>query len=355
MSLINKMLQDLDARGSQPGTPAMPADVRLAGPVRRQLPVKAIAVGTGMLAVVAALAVIFLFKRPAPVAAPVVLAVPVAPVPVAPPVASPVPVAAPVAAPPVAVAPAVPVKPEPKPVIKQEPAPAPTPVLMAAAPPSKRVAEPVVRFQAEATRPAASAVAVTSGRDMTNSQRAESQYKKALDALEEGRVGAAMDGMTQALVLDPRHDAARQSLVGLLIESGRNDEAMQQLELGLAADAGQTSMAMLLARMQIERGKSGVPTLLRSLPAAGGNADYLAFLAGALQREGRHREAVEQYGGALRFMPEHSVWLMGMGISLEAEKRAREALAAFQRAAASGTLTAPLQSFVERKIVQLSR
>ena len=146
----------------------------------------------------------------------------------------------------------------------------------------------------------------------------------------------------------------RQSLVALLIEAGRNDEAMRQLEQSLAADAAQPTLAMLLARMQIERGASGVATLLRTLPSAGGNADYHAFLAGALQREARHKEAVVQYAAALRSAPDNGVWLMGAGISLQAEKRNAESLEAFQRAKASGMLSAPLMQFVERKIGQLT-
>ena len=85
-----------------------------------------------------------------------------------------------------------------------------------------------------------------------------------------------------------------------------------------------------------------------------GNADYHAFLAGALQREQRHKEALVQYAAALRSAPENGVWLMGLGMSLQAEKRHGEALDAFQRAKVSGMLTAPLMSFVERKIEQLT-
>ena len=61
-----------------------------------------------------------------------------------------------------------------------------------------------------------------------------------------------------------------------------------------------------------------------------------------------------QYATALRGAPENGVWLMGLGISLQAEKRNGEALDAFQRAKVSGMLTAPLMSFVERKIQQLT-
>jgi MSHA biogenesis protein MshN len=46
---------------------------------------------------------------------------------------------------------------------------------------------------------------------------------------------------------------------------------------------------------------------------------------------------------------------MGLGISLQAEKRDGEAVDAFRKSRATGTLNAELLSFVERKIQQLGR
>ena len=155
--------------------------------------------------------------------------------------------------------------------------------------------------------------------------------------------------------VDPRHEAARQTLVGLLVENKRPDDAMRQLQLGLGADPRQPAMAMLLARLQIERGGAGVDTLQRTLPYAAGDAGYHAFLAGALQRQQRHREAAEQYQAALRVEPQHGVWLMGLGISLQAEKRDAEARDAFRKARAAAGLSPELQAFVDRKLLQLSQ
>jgi MSHA biogenesis protein MshN len=187
------------------------------------------------------------------------------------------------------------------------------------------------------------------------SQRAEGEYRRALIALQDGRMTETVAALEQALKLDPGHEAARQTLVGLLIEAKRSEEAIRHLQAGLALDARQPALAMLLARLQIERGGSGIDTLTRTLPYAGNNADYHAFMAGALQREQRHREAAEQYQAALRGAPANGVWWMGLGMSLQAEKRNPEALEAFQRARASGSLSAELLAFVERRLQQLSR
>jgi MSHA biogenesis protein MshN len=347
MSLINKMLQDLDARGSQ-SDEAMQLSVKSVARIERRVPAPLVAVllgGTLLLAGAGMFGWRY-FQRPAPVAAaPARSAVTV----LVPPAAAPVLMAAvPAAEPPPAAEVAVPpAAPEPKAAgttPKQRPG-ANGKLAAAAKPAPARSAMPA----GAASAPAAE------GRQMNAQQRAENEYRRAVASLQEGRVAEATGALEQALRLDPRHEAARQTLVGLLIESKREDEAISQLQLGLALDPRQPSMAMLLARLQIEHGASGVDTMMRSLPYAAGNADYRAFLAGALQREQRHREAAEQYQAALRSAPQDAVWLMGLGISLQAEHRNADALDAFRKAKTSGTLSAELLAFVERKLQQLSR
>ena len=196
---------------------------------------------------------------------------------------------------------------------------------------------------------------VTSGRRADNRQRAEGDYRRALAHLQDGRIGDAIAGLEAALRTEPAHEAARQTLVGLLVEAGRFDDAMRQAQLGLTLDARQPALAMLLARLQMERGGDGIDVLMRTLPYAGNNPDYRAFLAAALARQQRQREAAEQYAAALRINPANGVWWMGLGLSLQADKRNGEALDAFQKAQAAGMPSQELQDFVERRIQALGR
>jgi MSHA biogenesis protein MshN len=220
-----------------------------------------------------------------------------------------------------------------------------------------------VKEQAKPARAAAASPStVKDGREsdsagvtMTSQQQGENAYRRGLAALQEGRVQEAIASMEQAVFLYPRHESARQTLVGLLLENKRSDEAVRHLQLGLGLDAKQPQVAMLLARLQIEKGGPAVETLQRTLPYARGNADYLAFLAGALQRAQNHREAAEQYEAALKLQPQNGVWWMGLGISLQADKRNADAIEAFNRARNSGNLSQELQAFVERRLQQLAR
>ena len=90
-------------------------------------------------------------------------------------------------------------------------------------------------------------------------------------------------------------------------------------------------------------------------PDAGSRADYVAFLAGVLQRDQRHAEAARYYRDAVQLSPNNGVWWMGLAISLQADQHLPEAREAYTRARASAGMTTELLAFIDRKLEQLTR
>ncbi|MGX9782034.1 tetratricopeptide repeat protein [Janthinobacterium lividum] len=350
MSLINKMLQDLDARGTPDGR-GDAAGIRSV-PERERGVSRALVFGgaAGLTAAAIALGWVYL-KRPA---VPPVL-VSVASTPVLAPVLAPVSAPAPAAVAPAPV-PVVAVEPEPV-FLAEEAAPA-----QARARPTElrrvmgKAAKPAVAPMVRTALPAASE-RIIDGKQVTAQQRVENEYRRALAQLQDGRVSDAMLALQQTLQMDPRHQGARETLVRLLLEAQRPDEAARQLQLSLALDPKQPAQAMMLARLQLDKtsgGAAALDTLMRSLPYASDSGEYRAFLAGVLQREQRYREAAEHYQLALQTAPDNSVWWMGLGIALQADNHPAQARQAFERAKGLQTLSPQLQAFVERKLVQLT-
>ena len=180
----------------------------------------------------------------------------------------------------------------------------------------------------------------------------EADYRKAIQSVNQGRIVEALDGLQAALRHDGRHAAARQLMIKLLIEARRGDEAMQVLREGLQLLPQQANWAMALARMQVERKDySGAwQTLEHSMPAGGASADYQGFAGHVLQRMGRNKEAAAHYLAAARLAPNEGRWWLGLGLSYDAEGMVNESREALQRAKASGTLSAELMAIADQRL-----
>jgi MSHA biogenesis protein MshN len=221
---------------------------------------------------------------------------------------------------------------------------------------AKSVAEPVVIAKAKPAAERQSPSAISKKvRQHTPQQQAQEEYRKAVVSLQQGQPQEAQEGFKRALQYHSTFAAARLALVGLLLESRQMAEAERVVREGLELDIRQPGLAMMLARVQVDKGdiQAGLETLQKTLPYAIGNADYHAFMAALLLRESRYTDAVEHYRTALNLKPS-GVWYMGLGISLQAMQRLPEAQDAFQHAISSGALDPELQAFVEKRLKQIS-
>jgi MSHA biogenesis protein MshN len=371
MSLINKMLQDLDKRGGAGDGAVRPQELK-AVPVSERDRRPMMLAGAGVAAAVLAAGGWYGWQYwqshrapPAPVPNVVLNQLPPGAA-SAPPPAPVVETAKPEASAPAAEPPAEPVTKAAQPApFDGRPAKSVPARATATAAPSAAVDAADAAAASKPRRPVADSEAHrperkpaqtegVSRREITPKLESDGAYRRALVALQEGRLSVAMADLERALEIDPRNEAARQTYVSLLLENKRTDEAIRQLRLSLGIDPRQPGLAMVLARLQLERGGPALETLMATLPYAGNNADYLAFLAGVLQREQRHTEAARYYREALQLAPGNGVWWMGLAISLQADQHLPEAREAYTRARAANGLTPELQAFIDRRIEQLS-
>ena len=213
-------------------------------------------------------------------------------------------------------------------------------------PPLLQIANPDAKIAAQ---PASGELPM---KQVSPAQHADAEFSKAVALMQQGRIADALAGYEAALRLDPGHDAARQAWVALLLEGQRGADAERVLQDGLGVKPGHTGFAMLLARLQVERGavEQATATLEKTLPYADQQAGYQAFFAALLQRQNRHKEAISHYQIALQLAPDNGIWLMGYGISLQAVQRTDDARVVFRRALDSKTLSPELQAFVQQQL-----
>ena len=192
-------------------------------------------------------------------------------------------------------------------------------------------------------------------RQSTQQELAENEFRKATGLLHRGSPAEAQQGFEAALQLQPEHHAARQGLVGLLLETRKFSDAERVLQEGLALAPAQSGFTITLARLQVHRGDvaEGVATLKRGFEFGRGNPDYHAFLAALHQRLSQHEEAVEQFQAALRLKPAPGVWWLGLGMSLQAVNRTADAQDAYRRARSAANIQPDLAALAEQRLRQL--
>ncbi|CAG4885198.1 MSHA biogenesis protein MshN [Georgfuchsia toluolica] len=184
------------------------------------------------------------------------------------------------------------------------------------------------------------------------SDASDAEYRKGMNLLRRGTLADAAVALRAALRIDAHHVAARQALLSLLVDQKQWNEAETIGLDGLALDQKQIGWAMLAARLQVERGDNpaALKTLDQYAPYAERNADYMGFHALLLQKAKRLPEAVERYRAALALKPGEGRWWYGLGLALEAGQHPTEAKDAYTQARNAGNLPADLAAQVEWKL-----
>lgn len=221
--------------------------------------------------------------------------------------------------------------------------------------PAVRAAGPVNRERATSRPTAAAAQIEKRPRDRLPADRAENEFRRAAQLLQRGRVADAEEALLAALEADATHQPARQTLIALYIEQGRLDDARGHLEQGLTLDPTHTPYVLALARIHVDRAE-----YTRALEILGGASvgpqtgpDFHTMRGAILLRMGRHGEAADAYRLALGSGAQSGASWVGLGISLTELGRGPEAREAFRRGIATGTLSDELRAYAEQRIRQL--
>lgn len=205
----------------------------------------------------------------------------------------------------------------------------------------------------------ASSTRAISPTDLASTSRSARPYNGvALTAVNAEKSGVTLDLPEKSLRLDSLMTESPQSVVADLVAKGMKDDAIHYGEENLARNPAQISLAMMLSRLQAEKGDiaSAIATLERSLPMGGAErADYQASLGAMLQRTNQQSKAIEHYQVAVQKSPDSALWWLGLGISQQAMSQPKEALESFIAAKKGMGLSADVQAFVDSRIKGLER
>lgn len=145
---------------------------------------------------------------------------------------------------------------------------------------------------------------------------------------------AAIDFLREALAV-----AERANLAGM--PSGNNSVL--------------ASLARELARMELAEGRVSqtLEMLARLEPALSGFPDVWALRGNAAQRLGRHQESAAAYLMALKLRPEEPRWMLGAAVSLAAQGQTAAAAELAEKARAGGVLSREVAAYLRQLGVPL--
>ncbi len=217
------------------------------------------------------------------------------------------------------------------------------------------------RSAIETAPPAAAAEPVTTSAKTTISRRGSDErdvdgiVARAMQAMRSRDPVAAERLLREALAIDPGNAETWTFLYGVLISASRPAAAEQALQQGLGAADQPAELAKLYARSLLDRGDrdAAVSVLAAHRPAPASDAEYDAFFAALLQQTGQFAQAGEVYQKLLTIDPNSGAWLVGLAMSHDSTGFHEEALIAFERALASGSLKSPLDRYARRRAAEL--
>ncbi len=133
-------------------------------------------------------------------------------------------------------------------------------------------------------------------------------------------------------------------------------EALTVAERAVSAGtpAGSTSvlasLARELARMELAQGRVGVALemLTRLEPALSGVAEVWALRGNAAQRLGRHQESAAAYLMALKLRPDEARWMLGAAVSLAVQGDTSAAAELAEKARAGGVLSPDVATYLRQ-------
>ncbi len=169
---------------------------------------------------------------------------------------------------------------------------------------------------------------------VSNAEKAENAFRRGSIALEQGNRQLAEREFRHALTLNKKHTQTAELLAGVLISSGHVLDGIRVIEDTLKLAPKNTRLSNLLARLYVDQGQehSAIAVLEKAQKQNPGSANLMSFRAVLYQRSGRHADAAKAYRNALTVVPGEGKWWVGLGISLEAQQDLPGAQTAYEKA-----------------------
>jgi MSHA biogenesis protein MshN len=190
--------------------------------------------------------------------------------------------------------------------------------------------------------------------ELTPEQIAQQNIEKAEKAQQQGRLTQAEEYWRQALAVTPDNKRVRKQLAALQYGRNKVTDALATLEVGFQRDRTDTDFRMLSARILEREARPGAAlnVLLKNWPSAQDKPGYSHKVALLAQDTGHYEVAETAYTRLIEAQPTEGRWYVGKALAQE-QQGSNAALSTYQKALQRVTHE-PTRQFIEQKIATLS-
>lgn len=156
--------------------------------------------------------------------------------------------------------------------------------------------------------------------------------------------------------VQPENIAVRKKLAAVMFADGKVAQAREQLTLALSLFPADHSLRLMLARLYQQQGQA--EQALQVLATADDyqpvSTDLIAFRASLARTEQRFADALTNYHLLVARAPDDARWWLGVATSADHLGQARVALNAYRRAMTRGELNTEVQQFMRQRTTVLA-
>lgn len=187
----------------------------------------------------------------------------------------------------------------------------------------------------------------------------EEQIQKMLavanDAVQVEEFSKAISNLDAILEIAPDRFDVRKRLAVLLYSNNQEARAERLLRDGIVITPNRTDLRMMLGRLLHKQGKAiELYDALRDLnPTLDDNSEYVALKASAAQQLDMHSEAAAMYEQLVGYESEESRWWLGLAISRDRLGNGDSALSAYMKVVELNQLSGSVMDFVRTRIEAL--
>ncbi len=174
-------------------------------------------------------------------------------------------------------------------------------------------------------------------------------------SLQNGDTAAALKDLNDLIALEPRNASARKRLSSLEFAQGNPKRAAFLLDQGIKLTPNDSSMRLMLARLLFRenRNEQALAILNEHPKNVIADNDLLSFRAALAEKQKDYATSLQDYAVLLQRQPGNARWMLGLAISQDKQKMIKEAVITYKKVKSSNQLSAQVVSFVDGRLAAL--